>query len=61
MIKGRLWETGWRAVCGVREGNVVGHLPLWTFGNRFSIFFLWNLGSKILGDEARQTTRNKLG
>lgn len=61
MIKGCLWETGWRVACGVREANVVGHLPLWTSGNRFSVFFLWNLGSKLLGGEARQMTRNKLG
>lgn len=36
------------------QGGVVGICLSWPPGNRFSFFFLWNLGSTLLGDEARK-------
>ena len=36
------------------QGGVVGICLSWPPENRFSFFFLWNLGSTLLGNEARK-------
>ena len=45
---------------GVREGGVVGHLPLWTFGKRLC-FLPLELGHQTPGQRGPQGNDEKLG